>query len=159
MTVAHEKIEIERSYDAPVAIVWRAWTEPALRERWQNPSSTWTMMFENYDLRSGGTEVCHCGPGDEMTVHFTAHYPEVVPEKRIVFTTVTADNENVASVAATSVEFEQEGDQTHMRFIESIAFIDGRELLEHRTAGTIASIDKLGTVVAAEIAKEPRHAR
>lgn len=158
MTVAHEKIEIERIFEAPVALVWRAWSDPALRERWQNPSSSWTMVFENYDLRSGGTEVCHCGPGDEMIVHFTSHYPEVVPEKRIVFTTVTADNENVASVAATSVEFEETGGKTQMRFVESIAFIDGRENLADRTMGTKASIDKLAEVIEAETAKEPRHA-
>ncbi|WP_158629360.1 SRPBCC domain-containing protein [Roseitalea porphyridii] len=153
MTVAHEKIEIERKFDAPVSLVWRAWTEPALRQRWQNPSSTWTMVFDNYDLRPGGTEVCHCGPGEEMTVHFTAHYPEVVPERRIVFTTITADNENVASVAATSVEFEPDDGRTTMRFVESIAFIDGRETVADRTMGTKTSIDKLADVVAAEAAK------
>ncbi|MBO6637234.1 MAG: SRPBCC domain-containing protein [Roseitalea sp.] len=158
MTVAHEKIEIERAFDAPVALVWRAWTDPALRERWQNPSSTWTMMFENYDLRSGGTEVCHCGPGDEMTVHFTSHYPEVVPEKRIVFTTITADDQHVASVAATSVEFEEDGGTTIMHFVESIAFIDGRETLADRTMGTEASIDKLAEVIEAETAREPHDA-
>jgi uncharacterized protein YndB with AHSA1/START domain len=158
MSVAHEKIEIERTFGAPVALVWRAWTDPALREQWQNPSSSWTMVFENYDLRTGGTEICHCGPGDEMTVHFTSHYPEVVPEKRIVFTTVTADNENVASVAATSVEFEEAGGTTTMRFVESIAFIDGRETLADRTMGTEASIEKLAGVIEAEIAKEPHHA-
>lgn len=153
MTVAHERIEIERDFDAPVALVWRAWSEPALREQWQNPSSTWTMVFDNYDLRPGGTEVCHCGSGEEMTVHFTSHYPEVVPERRIVFTTITADNENVASVAATSVEFEETGGKTRMHFVESIAFIEGRETLADRTMGTKASIDKLAEVVAAEAAK------
>lgn len=158
MTVAHETIEIERTFDAPVALVWRAWTDPALRQRWQNPSSTWTMVFDDYDLRPGGTEVCHCGPGDKRIVHFTSHYPEVVPERRIVFTTITADNENVASVAATSVEFEAREGATHMRFVESIAFIDGRETLADRTMGTEASIDKLAEVVEAEAAKEPRHA-
>lgn len=158
MTVAHEKIEIERMFDAPVALVWRAWSDPALRQRWQNPSSSWTMVFENYDLRSGGTEVCHCGPGDEMIVHFTSHYPEVVPEKRIVFTTVTADDEHVASVAATSVEFEENGGRTTMRFAESIAFIDGRETLADRTMGTEASIEKLAEMIEAETAKEPHHA-
>ena len=38
MTVAHEKIEIERIFEAPVALVWRAWTDPALTARWWHPA-------------------------------------------------------------------------------------------------------------------------
>ena len=43
----------ERTYDAPVADVWRAWTEPELLRQWWGPDKTSITECE-VDLRVGG---------------------------------------------------------------------------------------------------------
>ena len=43
-----------REFDAPLALVYRAFTEPDLLVQWLGPRK-YTMTIEHYDLRDGGT--------------------------------------------------------------------------------------------------------
>jgi uncharacterized protein YndB with AHSA1/START domain len=43
-----------RTFDAPRALVFRAFTEPGLLVRWLGPRK-YTMTIERYDIRDGGT--------------------------------------------------------------------------------------------------------
>lgn len=43
----------ERTYAAPIADVWRAWTEPELLRQWWGPEKT-TIAECEVDLRVGG---------------------------------------------------------------------------------------------------------
>lgn len=49
-----KQLDFERSYPAPIATVWRAWTEPDLVRRWWGPEHTSVTDCE-IDLRVGGT--------------------------------------------------------------------------------------------------------
>jgi uncharacterized protein YndB with AHSA1/START domain len=46
-------IDIEREFDAPPELVYRAWTEPDLLVQWLGPNRM-TMEVEAYDVRDGG---------------------------------------------------------------------------------------------------------
>lgn len=46
-------IDIEREFDAPRDLVWRAWTEPELLKQWLGPAR-YEMVVEEYELRDGG---------------------------------------------------------------------------------------------------------
>jgi uncharacterized protein YndB with AHSA1/START domain len=49
-----KQLHLERSYPAPLATVWRAWTEPELLRRWWGPEHT--MITDcDVDLRVGGS--------------------------------------------------------------------------------------------------------
>jgi uncharacterized protein YndB with AHSA1/START domain len=83
MTDIHE-LAIERLIDAPVAEVWRAWTEH-LAEWWC--PRPWTTELRALELRPGGRfESVMRGPAGEEHGG-TSVILEVVPERRIVFTT------------------------------------------------------------------------
>lgn len=75
---------ISRVFAAPVALVWRAWTEPEMLRRWFCPLDCEPLEVSG-DLRLGGEyrESMRCGG----TVH-TARgvYREIEPERRLVFT-------------------------------------------------------------------------
>ena len=48
-----KRLEFERTYPAPAATVWRAWTEPDLLRQWWSPEHT-TVTDCEVDLRIGG---------------------------------------------------------------------------------------------------------
>ena len=50
---AERRLEMERHYDAPRALVFAAWTEPERMKHWWGPAD-WTIPFSEADLRRGG---------------------------------------------------------------------------------------------------------
>jgi uncharacterized protein YndB with AHSA1/START domain len=81
------EIRITRDFDAPRALVYRAWTTPALIARWW-PANRGVMTRAEVDLRVGGrwrwVMVTHGG----LEVAFHGEYRELVPDERIVSTEV-----------------------------------------------------------------------
>ena len=51
--LAAKKIYITREFNAPIEKVWKAWTEPALLEKWIAPKP-WTAESKTLDFTVGG---------------------------------------------------------------------------------------------------------
>lgn len=68
------QVIVEREFDAPLDLVYRAWTEPELLKQWLGPRNL-TMRIERYDLRDGGTwRYVHIDPdGNEYAFHGVFH--------------------------------------------------------------------------------------
>jgi uncharacterized protein YndB with AHSA1/START domain len=76
---------IERTFDAPRALVWRAWTEPEHVARWWGPRG-FTTRVEALDLRTGGrSHYVMIGP-DGAEYPASGTFREVVPGEKIVTT-------------------------------------------------------------------------
>ena len=60
-------LHMQRVFDAPRALVWRAWTNPEVMVLWLGPVE-WPAVSASQDLWQGGV------------------YREIVPEERLVFT-------------------------------------------------------------------------
>jgi len=43
---------LDRTFDAPASLVWRAWTDPKLVPRWYGPGVT--SIVHKMDVRTGG---------------------------------------------------------------------------------------------------------
>lgn len=82
---AERELTLERRLDAPVAAVWRCWTEPALLTRWFTPAP-WVTVSAEVDLRPGGrfASVMRSPEGEEFPNEGV--FLEVVPGRRLVFT-------------------------------------------------------------------------
>jgi uncharacterized protein YndB with AHSA1/START domain len=67
-------IEIVREFDAPVAAVFRAHSDPELLKQWLGPRG-YDMEIETYDLRTGGRyRYLHTNPaGDEFAFNGVFH--------------------------------------------------------------------------------------
>ncbi len=95
-----DAVVIERSFDAPVDLIWQMWTVPEHFQAWYGPDGA-TIPVAKLDVRVGGRRlVCMQVPTQDgpMRMWFTGEYREVVPNQRLVYTESASDeNGNVLS--------------------------------------------------------------
>ena len=98
--VAQDAVVIERTFDAPVELIWQMWTVPKHFQAWYGPDGA-TIPVATIDLRVGGTRlVCMLvqTPNGPMNMWFTGEYLEIVENKRLVYTEAMCDeNGNISS--------------------------------------------------------------
>ena len=82
-----EQILIERRFDAPKHLVWRAYTEPDLVRQWWH-AGRGTMTACDIDLRVGGNWRFAMTAKEGYEVAFHGEYREIVPDERLVSTEV-----------------------------------------------------------------------
>jgi uncharacterized protein YndB with AHSA1/START domain len=95
---SQDAVTIERSFDAPVDLIWRMWTEPEHFMAWYGPDGA-TIPVAEMDVRVGGTRLVSMEmqtPNGPMQMWFTGEYREVVENERLVYTESMSDeNGNV----------------------------------------------------------------
>lgn len=80
-----KQIVIEREFDAPIELFWKAWTETPHIEKWFGPEGFTTRVNEN-DLRVGGKfDYVMVGP-DGKEYPGVGNFKEIASQKRIVST-------------------------------------------------------------------------
>lgn len=80
-----KKLSIERKFDAPVSLVWRAWTEPELLDQWWAPQP-WKTQTKSMDFREGGVWLYSMN-GPEGEKHWCrADYISIQPQKNFTGT-------------------------------------------------------------------------
>jgi uncharacterized protein YndB with AHSA1/START domain len=90
-----EDIVVKRIIDAPVDMVWKAWTEPEYVMRWWGPKA-FTSPSAKVDLREGGKYIfCMEAPPEQGGArHYSAGvYTKIVPMKLLEFTQGLSDAE------------------------------------------------------------------
>lgn len=94
-------IVIERTFNAPAAVVWRLWTEAKEFPKWYGPQG-FTVPVVEMDVRIGGRRlICMMSPDGNMKIWTTGEYTEIVPHERLVYTDCPSDEHgNVLSPAA-----------------------------------------------------------
>lgn len=81
---------IERMFDAPRELVWKAWTDPEHLMRWWGPKG-FTAPACHTDLRVGGKYLFCMRAPDGQDYWSTGVYTEIVPPERLVCTDSFAD--------------------------------------------------------------------
>ena len=105
---------VNRMFDAPPHIVFKAWSQPELFRRWWVPKSTpATLLACDMDVRTGGTYRLEFGANGQSMAFF-GKYLEVIPEKKIVWT----NDEGHEEGGVTTVTFEERGGQTLVTYHE-----------------------------------------
>jgi uncharacterized protein YndB with AHSA1/START domain len=97
---AQDMVVLERSFDAPVGLIWQMWTDPEHFKAWYGPNGA-TIPVAKMDVRVGGTRlVCMeiPSPHGPIQMWFVGEYREVVENARLVYTESMSDeNGNVSS--------------------------------------------------------------
>ncbi len=155
-SVTHATFVVERTYDAPPARVFAAWSEPAAKARWfadpDDPGAEWEM-----DFRVGGREISRGGPPDGPVYAFEGRYQDIVPNERIVYTYDMYLDPARISVSLATVELKPAGSGTRLVFTEQGAFLDGLDTPAQREQGMGSLLDALGAELAADTASaQPR---
>jgi uncharacterized protein YndB with AHSA1/START domain len=99
---ANESVVIERTFDAPLALIWQMWTDPEHFKAWYGPTGA-TIPVAEMDVRVGGSRFVGMEietPAGSMQMWFTGEYLDVVENHRLVFTESMADrNGNLVAPA------------------------------------------------------------
>ena len=93
MADEHDWVRIERTFDAPIEVVWRMWTEPTLFSAWYGPKG-FSVPVAEMDLKVGGTrKICMEMKATDrtMTMWFTGIYREVSAPHRLRYTESMCD--------------------------------------------------------------------
>jgi uncharacterized protein YndB with AHSA1/START domain len=109
------ELAVTRTFDAPVHIVFEAWRNPELFQRWWIPKSVGlTLVSCEMDVRTGGTyRLVFRHPSFDQPMAFFGTYKEVTPNRRIVWT-----NEESDQGAITTVTFEEDAERTRVTLHE-----------------------------------------
>lgn len=109
------ELVVTRTFNAPPSMVYRAWSQPELFQRWWVPKSApgVSLVSCQMDVRTGGRYRLEFGAAGSDTMAFYGKYLEVVPNERIVWT-----NDEGEEGAITTVTFKDEGGRTLLTFHE-----------------------------------------
>jgi len=89
--ISQEAVVIERTFDAPVELIWQLWTQPEHFKHWYGPAG-FTVPVAEMDVRVGGKHLfCMETSDGSMKMWSTGEYTEVVPNVRLVYTESMAD--------------------------------------------------------------------
>ena len=121
---ADDRILITREFDAPKHLVYRAWTEPGLIERWWGGERGEVTSVE-VDLRVGGGWRCVMVLEDGTEAAFRGEYREVVADERIVSTEVYEGASGAQ--ALNTVTFEEREGRTTLRVLVEHASKESRD--------------------------------
>lgn len=138
-------LTIQRTFNAPVELVFSAWTKPEHLVRWFGPND-FTLPTCEHDFRVGGKfRICMRAPdGSDHWVR--GEYLEIDPPHKLAFSWIRNDAEPDPWVDnVVTVTFEELDGRTHLTMHQALfatmAFRD-----EHR-GGWIECLDRLATFI------------
>lgn len=143
-------LTMQRDFDAPRTLVWRAWTLPEMRIHWLGPVE-WPMVSGWNDLRVGGEwRACLRSPTTGADLWQGGVYREIEAPRRLVFTFKWDESHEDGPPADTLVTVELSelpGDRTRMDFTHA-GLKSERSLSGHRHGWT-STLDRLEAWLAA----------
>jgi uncharacterized protein YndB with AHSA1/START domain len=143
MSITHGSFTLERTYDADLARVFKAWSDPAAKALWFGAGDDGAGDGYELDFRVGGREA-NRGEFEGAVYRYDALYHDIVDEERIVYTYDMYMNDARISVSLSTIELAAEGGGTRLTYTETSAFFDGSDTVEQRQAGTEQIFDALG---------------
>src|SRR4051812_5898228 len=133
------ELRLERTFDAPPDVVFDAWTDPEVLERWFAVDPDWDTPEADVDLRRGGrypVPMRAPASGAEHTVE--GEYGEVDRPSRLTYTWSWVDNPMDTFV---TVEFQARGDATNV--VLTHTDLPGEESRAQHEHGWNACLDNL----------------
>lgn len=102
------ELVLSRTLNAPVELVWEAWTNPQHIANWWGPNG-FTNTITKMDIRPGGewNLVMHSPDGTDYKNK--SIFREVIPLKRLVY-------EHIAPHFMATVTFVEQGERTHVKW-------------------------------------------
>lgn len=143
-SLCHATFTVERVYDAPVARVFHAFTDPEARMRWFFQVHDWRLhAHSGGELGVGKTESSRFSPpGAEVMITNDSIYLDVVPNERVIFAYAMTLGGAPLSSSLSTVEFKAEGKGTRLIFTEQGVYLDGN--VGGRIEGTEGLMVRLG---------------
>jgi len=147
---AEREITITRVFNAPRALVFKAWTDASELAQWWGPKGFTNPVCE-LDVRVGGAIRIHMRSPDGSVYPMKGEFCEIVPPERLVFTNIAVDAADKPIIEGlTTVTFIERGGKTTMTLQTrgravvdyAVGYLQGMEM------GWSGSIDKLEILLA-----------
>ena len=145
LEISQPELNITRVFDAPRALVFKAWTDPERLQRWWGPKAFTNPVCE-LDPRPGGAIRIHMRGPDGAVYPMTGVYQEVVEPERIVFTSAALDeNGNPMFEILNSITFADEEGKTKLTLRARVtkATAEAPRYLAGMQQGWSQSLDRL----------------
>src|SRR5215467_4420695 len=144
-SVVHATFHLERTYDAPVARVWKALTDEKAKQKWfGGTQGRWELLERHMDVRVGGSERLKGRWEGGVVSTFDAIYHDVIPNERLIYSYVMHLNDKKISVSLATMQLKADGGKTTLKVFEQGAFLDGYDDAGSRERGTGHLLDALG---------------
>lgn len=156
MVDARRELTITREYDAPRELVWKAWTDTKMLQRWWGPYGVTNPVCQ-FDVRPGGKINIvmkagkELGPAEGQEWPMNGEVKEVEPQSRLVFTANAIDDvKEIMLESLVTVSFEDLKGRTRMtvHVVVTKATAKAEFALKGMEAGWNQQFDKLGKELA-----------
>lgn len=147
----HETIAIERTFDHPVADVFAAWADPAIRAAWSPPAPGHVVIYDQAAFSVGGSDRSRCGPAADPDVDVEARYLSIVQDGRIVFSEVISHGGRQLSASLVSASFAGIGGRTRFALTVQIASFAGPGIVDGNRQGWAAALGNLADHLAGAV--------
>ncbi|NND06841.1 MAG: activator of HSP90 ATPase [Saprospiraceae bacterium] len=105
-------VTIERLFDAPINLVWKAWIQPEHISHWWGPKGMEIDIVE-HDFKVGGKWKYTMPMPDGKVFTSEGEYLDIIEGKKIV---TTADFRPMTEGVELHMQFEEKGERTHFTF-------------------------------------------
>ena len=149
-STADRELVVTRVFDAPRALVWAAWTEPARFCQWMGPRG-FTTTVRSMDVRPGGQSLYLMVGPDGTEWMNRARFSEVVPPERLVYL-LDAGVDDAPATFEVTVTLVATGDGKQTQLTMRTLFPSVAELERVKAFGAVEggqqTLDKLGAHLA-----------
>lgn len=139
-----------RRFDAPRALIWRAFTEPRHVARWFGPASRGIRRTEvrELDARPGGSWRFELLSANGQVFTFHGEYRDVVEPMLLVWTFASEDSGDDCALVETRI-FEEDSDATRYTSISRFDTVSERDamLASGMEAGAREVMDQLAALL------------
>ncbi len=141
--IAPVEIILNRTFQAPIEKVFRAWTDPAVLDRWFSPIDDVTVA-SSVDLRVGGAYRIAIHKPDGTAFTTSGKYVEIQPPHRLVFTWSGGCELNGQETLVT-IDFYSLGDTTQVTLKHQN--FSSEETRNRHEQGWIGCLDRLAKIL------------
>lgn len=150
--VVHHTFVTERAYPVPPERVFGAFSDPATKRRWSAEGSSHEIQSYDMDFRVGGSEhyasrFKEGSPVAGLSLKSENMFRDIVPNRRIIFTSTMAMEGRCFSVSLGTIELLPTEKGTNLILTYQSAFLEGADGPAMREAGWRGLLDKLGKVL------------
>ena len=108
---SNRTLTLERTFDAPLKLVWEAWTQPEHIASWWSKGLPMNIVEHDFSVGGKWKYSVTMPNGSEFVSEGT--YAEIVPMEKIV---TSADFKPMTEGVTMHMEFEANGDKTNFKF-------------------------------------------
>ena len=138
---AEHALVVTRFLDAPLARVWRAWSDPAEASKWLGPGDI-TGTYKSDDMNPGGSYTIEMRHPDGKVSIVGGRFREVVPMAKVVYTWAwRGDDGKPGHESVVTVTFRAVGNKTELTLRHE--GFDSKESRDGHQGGWNGCLDKL----------------